>query len=58
MASKCNKLILAKADNSCASIVFGSGISAKKFALWNTGVGGMACTLLQLGTSACIGNPG
>ncbi|KAK3896405.1 carbohydrate-binding module family 50 protein, partial [Staphylotrichum tortipilum] len=56
MVANCNKFVKINPGDTCNGVAFFNGpISTENFVLWNTGVGGMACTNLQAGTFGCIG---
>ena len=56
MVSNCNKFVKINSGDTCNIVAFYNGpISTENFVLWNTGVGGIACTNLQADTFACIG---
>jgi hypothetical protein len=56
MVSNCKKFVRINPGDTCNIVAFYNGpISTENFVLWNSGVGGLACTNLQAGTYACIG---
>ena len=56
MVTNCKKFVKVNPVDTCNIVAFYNGpIPTESFVLWNTGVGGMACTNLQANTYACIG---
>ena len=56
MVTNCKKFVKVNPGDTCNIVAFYNGpIPTESFVLWNTGVGGMACTSLQANTYACIG---
>lgn len=55
MVNNCKKFVKVKPGDSCGLIAVNNGISLDNFVLWNTGVGGRECRMLQADTYVCIG---